>query len=223
MSHPTKQEFRAIARKAVDIFQRNGLTTCLFGGAACEMYGCTRTPNDVDLIVMTTSHTTESLKNILVLGGGGDFYLRPSKKIGATYKILYCKIPSSFSTSHYSRSSKVDILIPGILNIPLLSSTVIVRIDGLPVLPFFALLMLKVQGWSDHRKSDRSDYRLKQHQDVADVNQLLALGQRRGEDLHLSLSQLPLSFQEIGLQVVAEYVNIKGRRAVWENLGFEFV
>ncbi|TCD70778.1 hypothetical protein EIP91_001809 [Steccherinum ochraceum] len=214
----SKSEIRQIAQKAVTIFESAGLTCCLFGGAACELNGCSRTPNDVDLIVMTSSYTTETLKNTLVAGGGGDFYTRPSKMIGATYRLLFCRIPTSSLFAH--KSCKVDILIPGIMNLPMLPTSSFVRIDNLPVLPFSALLLMKVQGWSDHRKSERSDYRLKQHQDAKDVNELLAIGKERGE--RLTPETLPSDFWLAGMKLIVEYVNVKGGRMSWEELGLQF-
>lgn len=45
MDRPTKTEIRDVAKSAAAIFAKNGLTSALFGGAACEIYGCTRNPN----------------------------------------------------------------------------------------------------------------------------------------------------------------------------------
>ncbi|THH23113.1 hypothetical protein EUX98_g8064 [Antrodiella citrinella] len=225
MSKPTKTELRTVLASYMGA---RGLPTCvrLILIMICVSSGGLRQSNalysqDVDLIVMTNSHTTEVLKNMLELGGGGDFYTRASKKVGATYRILYCKIPSLYAT-RYNRSTKVDILIPGIMSIPLLSTTAIVRIDGLPALPFFALLMLKVQGWSDHRKSDRSDYRLKQYQDVNDIDELLVIGQQGGKKFLSEVGQLPKDFLDVGYRLLGEYVTARGGHASWEVLGFEF-
>ena len=164
---------------------------------------------------MTTSHSTELLKNMLV-SGGNDFYTRPSKTIGATYRLLFCRLPSLY----IRRSCKVDVLIPGIMNIPHLPAARIVRNDGLPVLPFLVLLILKVQGWWDHRNSDRSDYRAKQHQDSSDVDAMLAIGKRRGEDFSLLRTWLSDDFTRHGQKIILEYIAMHGRREMWEVLGF---
>jgi len=178
MSNPSTQEIFDVTRKAVSIFSSHGLDSCLVGGAGCVLFGCTRTPHDVDLVVLTNSYTTESLKSMLVRTNS-DFYLRPSRKIGATYKILYCRVGSM-------RSCKVDILTPGIMNIPTIPSPVQSRltfISGIPIMPFIPLLLLKLQAWQDHRESIRSDYNQKQHTDVVDIQELLEIGIRK--KLHL--------------------------------------
>lgn len=172
---------------------------------------------------MTNSYTTEYLKSLLVRDSTAEFYTRPSKKIGATYRLLFCRLPQTiFQTIR--RSCKVDILIPGIMNIPSVPSSRILRSsDGLPVLPFFVLLMLKVQGWSDHRKSDRSDYRAKQHQDVQDIGELLSIGKQRKEDWRKASGWVPQEFSQHGCALISEYVAARGGKASWEELGFEFV
>ena len=56
-------------------------------------------------------------------------------------------------------SSKVDVLLPGIMHLPMLSPDLITwktdvnsrRRVNLPVVPFPVLLLQKLQGWDDHR------------------------------------------------------------------------
>ncbi len=41
----TLEEIYEVSKKAVDIFRSYGLKCCLFGSAACALYGVERTPN----------------------------------------------------------------------------------------------------------------------------------------------------------------------------------
>lgn len=150
--------------------------------------------------MLTNSHTTDSLKSMLVRTDP-DFYLRPSRKIGATYKILYCRVG-------IMRSCKVDILTPGIMNIPPVPSPAQNRLtflSGIPVMPFIPLLLLKLQAWQDHRESTRSDYNMKQHTDVRDIQQLLKIGVRKGFQLRDASGWIGGSFLADGQRRVLSF------------------
>lgn len=164
---------------------------------------------------MTDTYSQEELKQLLVRHPGSDFYVRPSRRISATYLIVYYNLGEE-------RFCKVDILIPGVLNIPHIPSTRIVHIDGLPVLPFMALLLLKLQGWSDHRASGRSDMWEKQYVDVRDINQMLGIAATRGEDVN-DETWLPKDFLEVARARVVRFVEYFRQPARWERIGFEVV
>lgn len=42
---PTEEEILGVSRTVVDIFDSVGLRSCLFGSAACYLFGVNRTPN----------------------------------------------------------------------------------------------------------------------------------------------------------------------------------
>lgn len=87
---------------------------------------------------------------------------------------------------------KVDILLPGILDIPDVPPSSIKRMRGLPAMPLMPLLMLKLQGWWDHQLSDRDIYVLKQHNDRWDVEEMLVIALESGERVgESSLSWIP--------------------------------
>ncbi|KAH8094710.1 hypothetical protein BXZ70DRAFT_355039 [Cristinia sonorae] len=220
-------EIYQVARDAVTIFTAQGLSSCLCGGTGCALYGMkNRSPNDVDIVVMTYAHDTEELKRILVLHSPRSFQLRPSRKRGATYKILYY-------TFHSYKSCKVDILIPGIMNIPDIPSRRIPIIDGLPAMTFMPLLLLKLQAWDDHRKSERIDYRMKQHTDARDIQELLKIARERHEHKRDAL-WLPMSFLVAAEGRVASFISLfpssgyvsKGDKKqistaeLWQYIGF---
>ncbi|KAI0767757.1 hypothetical protein C8Q74DRAFT_1282207 [Fomes fomentarius] len=171
---PLLTETYDVAAIAHRIFMAHGLETCLFGSTACTLFGMSRTPNDVDLIVLTRDHQQEQLKQLLV-NAHSAFYLLPSRDPEATYRVLWYRLGG------YRRRLKVDILLPGILDIPDVPPSSIKWMRGLPAMPLMPLLMLKLQGWWDHQLSDRDIYVLKQHNDRWDVEEMLVIALESGE------------------------------------------
>ncbi|TCD70785.1 hypothetical protein EIP91_001816 [Steccherinum ochraceum] len=215
---PTRDEIREISREAVEIFMQDGLSCCLFGSAACELYGRRRAPNDVDIVVMTRTRDVESLKGLLCRNSeDGRFYTRASRMPNATYRVLWYRLPGQ------RRSCKVDILIPDSsngLNIPFVGNLRLEWVNGLPVLPFLVTLILKVQGWRDHGNSSREDFRAKVEVDERDINEMLRIARRRGEDVARE-TWIPRWFLNHGDDLVQEYVNAVGGGRLWELIGFQ--
>lgn len=85
-------ELRDVAAKAVSIFASANLSCCLMGSLACKLYGTTRAPNDVDLIVLTSAHAQEPLKRMLA-AADRNFTLVASKARFATYKVVWYRLP----------------------------------------------------------------------------------------------------------------------------------
>ncbi|TCD70781.1 hypothetical protein EIP91_001812 [Steccherinum ochraceum] len=213
---PTSDEIRNIAAEAVEIFRQHGLSCCLFGSAACELYGRHRVPNDLDIIVMTNSWDTEYLKGILCRESN-EFFDRPARSPNATYRVLFYRLHG-----RRRRPCKVDVLIPGSstsLNLPFIDDSHFEWLAHLPVLPFLPLLILKVQGWRDHRNSTRRDFVAKRPVDIRDINELLGIGRRRREDIQQEL-WIPDWFLDHGNTLVQEYVDAMGGGRQWELIGF---
>ncbi|KAI0340247.1 hypothetical protein BDW22DRAFT_1334536 [Trametopsis cervina] len=218
---PTDEEVQAVALLAVRAFKSQGLSTCLFGGAACRLYGNSRTPNDADIVVLTSAYTTEDLKLFLTRVEPSTFYLVASRQIGATYKVLWARLKGNLV--HSRRSCKVDILIPGVLNIPHIPTANIITINELPLMPLIPLLLLKLQGWSDHRESSRSDMQAKQYVDVRDITQLLRICVTRGARLEDVVGWLPREFVDAGRERLARYLETlrPAQAHLWRDVGFE--
>nr|GAT54553.1 predicted protein [Mycena chlorophos] len=145
-------EVERVAQAAVAAFARAGIETCLVGGMACAIYGNLRTPSDVDIVCLTDQHTQAALKVILTIQDT-NFYTVPSKDPRATYRVLWYRLG-------LRRSCKVDVLLPGVMNIPSVPTKRIVREKqrgDLPLMPFLPLLLLKFQAWQDHGEADK-DY-----------------------------------------------------------------
>ncbi|KAH8094705.1 hypothetical protein BXZ70DRAFT_354824 [Cristinia sonorae] len=212
---PTLLQIQQVARQVVDLFKNAQLNSCLCGGVACTLYGTTRTPNDVDILVLSTQYHTESLKQYIA-GQSSNFFLRDSQKIGATYKILYCRIGSA-------QECKVDILTPGILNIPHIPTNRLLFSDKLPVMPIIPLLLLKLQTWANHCDSDMPGKRAKVPYDVQDVDQLLGIAiSRDDEQMSQAATWLPAAFIQAGRNHAVRYLQESSTSKTandWRSIG----
>lgn len=125
----------------------------------------------MDLIVLTDEKDAEKLKEILV-NEDGSFHLTSPDYM--SWKILLYTLPSA--RNRPCRDCKVDILTPGgKLNLPRVPSRHIKHKRQLPVMQILPLLLTKLRGWTDHRKSRRIDKQRKLENDVKDINDLLPI------------------------------------------------
>ncbi|KAK7443235.1 hypothetical protein VKT23_015833 [Stygiomarasmius scandens] len=187
--HPTPKEVRRAARAAITILNDNDFSCCLFGSLACHIYGVKyRDPKDVDLIVLNhRNYDAEDLKQLLV-DNDSRFYLVDSVNPDADYQVLWYKVPI-YRPGDPAKRCKVDILTTGrttSLDIPRIPDKRVLyleRYEDLPVMPLLALLLMKLQGWHDHRHSGVTRMQRKVRQDVNDIYELLEIA--TGEwDLH---------------------------------------
>jgi len=214
----TKQDIRKTSRATAAALAAHGLNSCLFGSAACSMYGLNRLPNDVDIIVLTDLYGQEEIKALLV-SQDSKFFLVQSRNRRATYQILYYSLPSR-------GFCKVDVLLPGIMDIPAVPRSCITytRVPGVPVMPLLAVLLLKLQGWTDHRDSEREDFQEKQYTDVDDIKEILGILRQRDHRAQTLVSQswMPSSFVDAARWRVDEFVeDFPDTTDDWWTLGFE--
>lgn len=146
--------------QAIQVFNKHGLACCLVGSAAAYLWlngtvKAPRTPNDVDLVVMTTDVDVEELKRLLVAEDGYPFSLQDAFDSTKDYKIVWYRHDHDLPDSKRSPLLKVDILVPGNLNIPLIPYEAFEHLAlelpcgtfVLPCMPLFPLVVLKLQGW----------------------------------------------------------------------------
>ncbi|KAJ7472910.1 hypothetical protein B0H11DRAFT_1843937 [Mycena galericulata] len=217
MSSPRLDEVERVARAAVTALLGAGIRTCIVGGMACSIYGNERVPSDVDIVCLTDAHTQATLKATLV-AVDSNFYTVASKDPFATYRVLWYRLG-------FRRSCKVDVLTPGIMNIP---SVPIPRIayrrsrSDLPLMPFLPLLLLKLQAWMDHGEAEKFYLRIKQHVDARDITDLLELAvSKYGIDLKKDGKWLPDSFVQAAVKRVKAYVKCFPESAGrWKEIGF---
>ncbi|KAJ7598372.1 hypothetical protein C8J56DRAFT_913866 [Mycena floridula] len=216
---PSSTDILLVAHAAVLALKREGFECCFVGSAACSAYGMTRTPNDIDIVVLTSIWTSEELKR-RVIRQDPKFYTVASKNSMATYRVLWYRLD-------FRKSCKVDLLVPGTMNIPTVPiNRIVYRSDpNLPLMPFLPLLLLKLQAWEDHGLSERMYMRDKQPMDVRDINELLNLCVTRyHHEARLSKGErwLPESFINEAKRRVREYKRrYPASRSQWELIGFK--
>jgi hypothetical protein len=165
---PTRKEIYKVARDAVEVLQKMGHRSCLFGSAACGVYGLQRVPGDVDLVVWAEGWDAERIKNVLA-SRDDRFFRTPAPNYPGKH-VLYMRI-SPQSTTHIC---KIDIITQREQNLPVpdLPDAVFSnpRLPGIPVMPLLPLLLLKLKGWSAH---SRNISHLKYIVDARDINEIL--------------------------------------------------
>ncbi|KAK0492413.1 hypothetical protein EDD18DRAFT_513719 [Armillaria luteobubalina] len=167
---------RAVVFRAVNevtrIFREAQYTFAILGSTACYLYGNGRMPNDVDIIMSSHTCDLESMKTFLVTKNSNRFYLVDAKTLGATWKVLWYH---DRGLKGKLEKTKVDILKPGVLHLPMIFSEAIVDKQGLPVIPMSILLPHKLQGWKDNMDSPLPRFRSKQDADAGDICSLLRM------------------------------------------------
>ncbi|KAI9449166.1 hypothetical protein BJY52DRAFT_1308480 [Lactarius psammicola] len=220
---PNEKEILKIARRTTNIIQAHITSNvCLFGSAAAFLWADTgRVPNDIDIVVRYDGDPFSAAERIKEIIADEDdrYFLKPSRQRNATHKILICRLPGWHA---YGRSIKVDILVPPKLNLPKIDSFETPVISRIPVMPLFDLLVMKTQGWSDHRKSPREDFRAKEGADVADIDALLdrAMEENVSYQDESGAFRHSSEFMDLALTLARRFVRRHRRRGKWRAVGF---
>jgi hypothetical protein len=90
-------------------------------------------------------------------------------------------------------------------------------------MPAIAVLLLKLQGWTDHRDSARADFQEKQHTDVDDIKEMLEILRRDYTTKTLtSEAWMPHWFVDAAKERVDEFVEAFPDTAEdWLEIGFD--
>lgn len=96
------------------------------------------------------------------------------------------------------------------------------RINDIPVMPLFDLLVMKVQGWRDHRDSERLDFNAKESEDVSDIFALLKRAKLENVSYADEANERrhSLAFMGLARSLVNKFVPVYGRPQQWRALGF---
>ena len=157
----------------------------------------------------------EGLKRRLV-SLNSRFYLVNARDPSAQYKVLW------YLTDTGSRI-KVDLLFPGVLDIPDIPPSCITRtnIYSLPCAPLSLILLLKLQAWIHHGDSLHTRYFLKKPTDARDINALLSFATRMGLKPRTE-KWLPVSFVTTSESRVRRYVReVPASARQWLDLGYD--
>ena len=226
---PSTKEILKIARRTTSIIKSKiPSNVYLFGSAAVYLWAnpgrvpgvridllarilpLTAHPQDVDIVVVNTFYDAEQIKAIIV-GADDRYFLKPARWRDADYEVLYCRLPGWRSRR---RRVKVDIVVPpSNLGLPKISASD--TIEDIPVMPLFALLVMKTQGWWD-----RKDFRAKVNADIDDVNALLYRAAEKYVDYNQVCGQYTSEFMRKALVMARRFVRRHGRREKWRAIGF---
>ena len=115
---------------------------------------------------------------------------------------------------------KIDILVPGVLDLPDIHPHYIIRIDTFPCAPLALLLLHKLKGWDDRRGSHRSDFLAKLPEDVRDIADLLRIANRLGLNITKSKPYISHSFRDVSYKRVREFsLEHRAYIPLWMGLG----
>ncbi|KAJ7665095.1 hypothetical protein DFH06DRAFT_1041269, partial [Mycena polygramma] len=166
------EDIKTTARTTVSVLKVAGLSCCLAGSSACYEWGNSRIPNDVDILVLSSSRSADEIKQLLVSSDTNFYLALPEKNPLATYRVLWYTL-SPGTTTHPPKQCRVDVFLPGIISLPFVPPEFIVQSpSGLPVMPLLAALMHKVLAWIAHGQARRPD---KQENDLTDISGLLTI------------------------------------------------
>ncbi|KAF6753225.1 hypothetical protein DFP72DRAFT_1046702 [Ephemerocybe angulata] len=212
------------AHTAVGILQKEKIPCSIFGSLACKLYGSSRCPKDVDLLVYEeptreAPWTAEELKKLMLDRDPVHFYLTLPKDPAAEYRILW------FRQHYLGPGCKVDLLVPGTMHLPNLVPSSAVWIEKVPLVPFSLLLLHKLQGWDDHRLAEEAHKKRKQPQDAADIKRMLGLeahvGQLEKEQPWSDRGLFSEEFEELTRRRVGDYCAAVPKHVKrWRELGF---
>ncbi|KAJ2915688.1 hypothetical protein MD484_g4719, partial [Candolleomyces efflorescens] len=220
-----------VARDVIPLLKELGFECAIFGSTACQLYGNTRMPGDLDVLVIppvSFSEDQEWLKRQIANRRPSQFKLKKGKTPGATYRVLYYKLGREFQVPHPFKGPmhcKVDILLPGIMCLPHLTTADIIWTDHLPVVPFLTLLLQKLQGWGDHLAS-QEPHKFKKHPiDARDIQGLLSLVPELTVTVFRPWRERNLmsdEFQVASASRITEFCQtFPSTKPIWHMLGFE--
>ena len=119
-------------------------------------------------------------------------------------------------------SIKVDILVPGVMDLPHVPPRFIININELPCAPLHLLLLQKLQAWYHRRHSPRPDFRAKVPGDIQDIEDLLHIANQRGLKLTKRRPYITNSFREKSYKRVKKFTyKYPEYTEWWESLGLE--
>jgi len=137
-------------------------------------------------------------------------------------------------------STKVDILLPGVMHLPALPTSIITHHLSLPLVPFPVLLLQKLQGWADHCAATEARYRAKINVDALDLEWCLNWGnvkrnllkhvininngsrKERWKAMWSDRRMFSEEFEQLSRVRVGDFCEVHARlREAWKTIGFD--
>jgi len=130
------------------------------------------------------------------------FYTVRARNPRNRWKVLYWRTDSD--EPDFERF-KIDILVPGVLDLPNVHPHYIIKFDRLPCAPLHLLLLHKLKGWDDRRYSRRPDFLAKLPGDVRDIRDLLQIANRLGLNVTNPKPYITDSFRDDSYERITEF------------------
>lgn len=230
-----------VALKVTDILRNKGVRSCLSGGVACVSYGCTQVPTvsspnvlwrihqnsslshiqSIDIVALTNEHTADEIKALISAEDPEDFFIHQTPLGDSTtppHTTLYCKIERRLAC-------KVVILVPGAMGITIDLAARMHHglLNGHPVLalPSILLLLLKLNAWNEHRKSEFPEEKWKQYTDTHDINQMVEVAAEKGDHLK-DCFWIPAESVGAGKRLFRDFAkhSLASDIKLWNHIGF---
>jgi len=174
-----------IARDVIDTLKEIGIEDCCFiGGVARKLhaYELGRDPSDIDIFCLTQySGGAEAIKQELCQANNR-FYTVRARNPRNPWNVLWWQ--GQFNGAPSPVKIKIDILIPGVLDLAYVHPSYIDWFNGLPCAPLDLTLLHKLKGWDDRHYSPRQDQRAKIPWDAQDIWDLL----QRADEVRLNIT-----------------------------------
>ena len=236
MSALTLEDIHAVARVTISLLSECGIVSCLVGSAAGSEHGISRVPNvgcktkkttclftlsclqDVDILALAHDLKQQDMKDLLVQKDSRFSLEKPASNPNASYFVLrYCISGPSEKFCH------VDVFLPGMIHLPYIPPDRIVHSPstGLPVMPFFPVLLHKIQAWLTHRASPKEHARIKQVNDVQDIQELLDIAMASDKVKLEDHLWLPQWFREEAVESIPQFIAAYPETSdSWKGIGF---
>jgi hypothetical protein len=170
---------------------------------------------DLDILCLTPyPGGAESIKRRLCQEDNRFFTIR-ARNPNNRWKVLYWRTGSS--ESGFERF-KIDILIPGVMDLPYIHPDYFIKFDKLPCAPLIFLLFHKLKGWDDRRCSGRPHFVAKVPGDVRDISDLLRIANDLGLKVTKSKPYISRSFRDDSYDRVTEF-SIEHPEYMWLWMG----
>lgn len=173
---------------------------------------------DVDVLVMADN--PEEVKDCLVSNDLSFHWTKPPTNPNATYRVLWYRLPST-ATSPPVTNCRVDVFTPGMIHLPRIPDDQITFSDSkLPIMPYFPVILHKLQAWKAHLVSTKPWAVIKQKNDINDINDLLKGATATTQRLQ-NQTWLEQWFLDEAVESVQEYiVKHPDTTPGWLKLGF---
>lgn len=168
------------------------------------------------MLILNATQTAEQIKEE-ILRSSPEFSLADLATLSATYRVCWFTFPIS------ERRCRVDILLPGMIQLPELPPSCVVSAPhtAIPIMPLLPTLLHKCLAWEYHRGIQTEHYVMKTANDSREILELLPEAATSSECTAQSGSWLPAWFTENSRNSITSFVaEHPDSAASWVGMGY---